>query len=259
MFNQRFARFRGGMYGRRPSTPVADPTDHYLRQAVEWVARRNTFNPGPYVPEDPNETDENRDWNTKMWRRGLGNLDDYNFIYTTLVRNGLDVVLNLPDLPEGEDFFWEPTSAFWTDARYNLLRINTIPGPLWLNFVASDYRHTTPNYEFHISLCYQDELWSWFREDRDYNKIIEWIQRYRILQTRYNGRSARLMGKLTGGLGLELDARTRVDGLDPPYIVADVEGGDEDVRYVHTLLGHIPRPRNAGKADQPLHVSLLID
>ena len=260
MFRQRFARFRGGMHGApTPSPPVTDPHDTYLWRAVEWANSRRTLDPGPYVPRDPDEDDTNRDWNMNMWRRGLGNPDDENFIKQTLERNGLDVVLHIPDIPDGEEFLWTQDSPWWTNAaNYNLMQIQTNPGPLWLNFIASDFRHTDPNFHFHISLCYHWELWTWFEEDYNKEKIREWIRAYRRMQRRYDGRKARLMGEIHGGHVFYLDDRTRVEGLSPMENLFDGEGGDPDVRYVHKLPGHKFTDHQA-KSNQPLHVSLLID
>lgn len=254
-------RFRGDLIQQSPSTPVTDPTDWYLSQATQWSHGRRDLDPGPYVAQDPDESARDAEWNANLHRRGLGDPDDYNYVYKIIKDHGLDVVLHLPDLPPGEEFLWTETSLFWTDPdqKYNLMKINTVPGPLWLNFVASNYPRAFPGFEFHISLCYQWELWEWFTQDWDKDKIRTWIQKYREVQRRYNGRKARIMGKITGGHGLELDSRCRVEGLQPPHIVFDGNGGDEDVRYIHRLPGHRPFSKRGAKSEQDLHISLLID
>ena len=257
----RMSRFRGDLMQQSPSAPVRDPTDAYLIEATNWSHQRRNLDPGPYIAQDPNESERDAEFNANMWRRGLGDYTEYNYVYRTIRENGLDVVLHLPDLPDGEEFSWTHNSLFWTDPdqKYNLMKINTIPGPLWLNFVASNYPRVFPGFEFHLSLCYQWELWEWYAQDWDQDKIRTWIRRYREVQRRYNGRKARLMGTLTHGHGLQIDNRCRVEDLDPPNIVFDGPGGDADVRYIHRLPGHGPFTRRNAKSEQDLHVSLLID
>ena len=150
-----------------PSAPVRDPTDSYLIEATKWSHERRNLDPGPYIAQDPNESERDAEFNANMWRRGLGDYTEYNYVYRTIRENGLDVVLHLPDLPDGEEFLWTHNSLFWTDPdqKYNLMKINTIPGPLWLNFVASNYPRAFPGFEFHLSLCYQWELWEWYTQD----------------------------------------------------------------------------------------------
>jgi hypothetical protein len=238
-----------------PSQPVNPQGDHHLDAAVQWSnQRRNLRFPPPAQEQNPKW-----DW---LIERGLGNWEDYQWIYRTIVASGLDCVLEIDELPAGNDFFWNFDSVFWTDHKYNLLKIKTRPGPLWLNFIASDYRREDPDWPFHLSLCYRKELWAWFQEDRNEEKIKEWIRRYRVIQNRYHGRRARLMTNqnLTSGHTFVISTDTRVEGLRPPHVVSDEPGGDQDVEYVHKLPGHIipEKEEDKGKADQDLHVSLIV-
>jgi hypothetical protein len=254
---QTFSRFRqlpqlevGEWTAPAPSRPVDRRGDDDLERAVQWSNERRGLH---FEKPDPPQ-DEQWDW---LVDRGLEDPRDYYWIYENIVRSGLDCVIEIDELPEGINWFWDARSAFWTEHRYNLIKIKTMPGPLWLNFIASDKPRENPDYPFHISLCYRDELYEWYKEDRDHRKIIEWIERYRKIQRRYNGRRARLMTdqRLTRGHTFVIGPRTRVEGLTTPHIIYDGPGGDTDVRYVHTLPGHTHR---GGKADQDLHVSLIM-
>ncbi len=49
----------------------------------------------------------------------------------------------------------------------------------------------------------------------------EWIGHYNATREKYNGRRARLRGRLAGGFTLELNGATQMKGLDEPHTLFD--------------------------------------
>jgi hypothetical protein len=186
--------------------------------------------------------------------RGLFNPRDRKWVMDAMTYYGLDVILEIPELP---DYLTYYSSDFWKDYAWNLIKINLTPGPLWIDFIASSF--DMKDYHYHISLCYRDELWDWWdSQGREIETMDTWIANYNIMRQRYNGKRARLRGRITGGYTLQLNGETRVEGLDEPFILWDgssgyscwAEGanvredeseiteGDQAVRYVHMLPGN---------------------
>lgn len=280
----------GRPFAMRGGTNPFPADDDYLQRVLDWRSNAiATVNPGNYeVPEpaDDSEWDE-WDWNRSAFIRGLTQ-DDWilNYLKGAIEFYGLDVTLRIPALPfddsTTETFLhnWQDRyHAIWTDEAYNLIQIYTDHGPSWVEFVASNYQ--TPNHH-HISLCNSWELWDWYKylwknvgpEVAD-NAAVQWWTKYKVIRARYDGKRARLKGKLTRGLTLSLNEDSRVDGLHPPYIVWDGFSGsgydvvancDPDVHYVHTLPGSnfqmlvdTEQGNSAHyKSLQHMHVSLLI-
>ena len=170
-----FSRFSsrkvGGMHhGRHPSTPHqgGDPTNYHLRQARDYLDTQLQYNPGRFeTPEPPQETPEWDTWEGErdMWERGMRqtgqNAGLEQWIHDTISMQGLDVVLRMRPLPDGYDWFWDQHSEFWTSDDWNLIKVYTIPGPLFLTFIASDYQ-IHPAVQYHISIVYRKELWQWY-------------------------------------------------------------------------------------------------
>jgi hypothetical protein len=195
--------------------------------------------------------------------RGLFNPRDRKWVMDAMTYYGLDVILEIPELPipsQPNQRYWylsNKYSGFWQDYDWNLIKINLTPGPLWIYFIASNFDMKDNHY--HISLCYRKELWEWWEYLKwDMDTMDDWITQYNIMQQRYNGKRARLRGKITGGYTLQLNGETRVEKLDKPFILWDgssgyscwAEGanvredeseiteGDQAVRYVHMLPGN---------------------
>ncbi len=98
---------------------------------------------------------------------------------------------------------------------------------------------------------------------------------YQVIRERYDGKRARLRGRLTTGNTLQLDETCKVADLDIPHILWDGFSGvgndihpdcDPQMLFVHTLPGNNFQELIAQKqiisgeckAQQHMHVSLLI-
>ena len=238
-----------------------------LTQVRDWLQSRRNRAPSPPPMEVDDDDDEERkkarkeymDWHP----RGLHNPADRDWVVNTMWSYGLDVRLEIPELPipsqweARKEYLEYKYSYFWTHNDWNLIKINIHPGPLWIDFVASNFNIGDNHY--HISLCYRDELWDWWHlKGRTLASMDQWIHSYNTMRRRYDGKRARLRGRLTNGYTLALDGDTRVEGLDEPYIIydgfagfscwedggviqeADPEPtiGDHEVRFVHMLPGN---------------------
>jgi hypothetical protein len=223
----------------------------------------------------------------ETWTRGFS-MKDFAWLETQINISGLDVFLRIPRIPNNvnrvDQWFTNPQSKFWQGS--SLVSIDLDHGPLWLEFIASDFRHAS-DVHHHISLCYKKELWKWWETHQDMSLIQEWFDRYEAVRKRYDGRRARLYGDFTTGKTLKLNRYTRVEGLDTPHIIWDgmvaryvkdeydkevptmqLQNGytDDDVRFVHTLPGndfgirvaHWKESSAQYKSLQPLHVSMLL-
>ena len=124
-----------------------DHTDQ-LTQVRDWLqGRRNRAPPPPpmIIDDDDEEREkthkENKDWHP----RGLHNPTDRDWVASAMRYYGLDVTLDTPALPipsqwEARKEYLEYTySDFWTHDDWNLIKININPGPLWIDFVASNF------------------------------------------------------------------------------------------------------------------------
>jgi hypothetical protein len=248
-----------------------------------------TVAPGPYTVEEPEKhTNEHAewDWNRQMFVRGLSNDWDLQYIKDGIKWHGLDVILHIAPLPfrDPDDFIWNlewKNNPLWYK-DYKLLYIGIEHGPAWVEFIASDFR-TPTEYHYHVSLVYTYELKEWYdhlwhthgREFAD-AAATQWFMNYQIVRERYDGKRARLKGRLTNGLTLQINKDCKVEGLEAPYILWDGFSGatydvesncDQDMLFVHTLPGnnfherYVRKELNSGsyKSLQHMHVSLLLE
>ena len=181
-------------------------------------------------------------------------------------RSRCDFRIEMKPLPEGNHWLLDGRCEFWSGDQWRLFQVYTHPGPLFIPFIASNYIKD-PEQDYHISICYREELWNWYKHlesERGWeyaNGMLQrWVDTYRIVQTRYTGRHARLMGRLTRGSTLELDGHTQVDGVESPnHKLWDGPDGDPDMRFIHTLPGNnFPAGSRTHKSKQNFHVSLLL-
>jgi hypothetical protein len=224
-----------------PSAAPPDTDDWYLEQAVAWQKiekqkrKRKAFTepePEPAWVDDV-ETVEHQtwEWNKRLHETGfitdavVDPAPDLRYIKTTLERNGLDVVLRVPVLPDSDDTF---IAHGRNDPNNILLQIVLEPGPLFLEqCMISDFAPPVP---YHVSLIFTYEVGDYlWRQSSDKPEFWSRIRMFRALygrlRDRYHNRQARLMGRVTNGLSLELSRQTQVDGihsniLDDPDIIA---------------------------------------
>ena len=238
-----------------------------LQNIQNWLVQKRQYPVGdPPAPPGADAEDWARreyETNSPWHQRGLSDPRSRGWIEDALTDYGLDVMLRIPALPLSENteerrnqlFSW--TSDFWSNYDWNLIKINIEPGPLWIDFIASDF--SIGDNHYHISLCYRRELGDWWAlKGYDMTVMNEWINHYENMKRHYDGKRARIKGHRTSGYTIELRGETRVEGLNEPYILWDgVKGfscwedegrmwvddpvrdpGDNDVFFVHTLPGN---------------------
>ena len=265
----------------RTSTPANrhDPTDTYLRWMREKLDSISDYAPPAFEQPQPQkyvegtwDTNPEYDewWGARDWyERGMTRPDESDIaweIEQTISQQGLDVILEMRPLPDGDDWFLDGRSTVWSSDEWNLFMIKTNPGPLFINFIASRYR-IDPTTHYHISIVYRNELLEWYNhleqtrgEDYAVRMLRRWFGTYRIIQSRYNGKHARLMGHLTRGRTLQLNDQTHVDGVGSErFKLWDGDGGDPDMQFLHRLPGNdFPVGSSSHKSKQDFHVSLLL-
>ena len=173
--------------------------DHSYRlgQISTWLRSRRGRPPSP-PPAEPEDDEGQQEHQSNMgWHpRGLFNPTDRDWVINAMWNYGLDVILEIPALPipwgkeQREVYLTNIYSPFWTHDDWNLIKINIHPGPLWIDFVASDFDIGDNHY--HISLCYRNELWDWWDfQARQLVAMDAWIHQYRKMRKRYHGKRAR--------------------------------------------------------------------
>ena len=269
----------------------AGEVDWELQRARRWLEdrqgrakRRGVAFP---EPEPPRESEGRADWEWReaMWRRGLEDEAEFWWIHGVITRGGLDVRLRVGGIPfEGMgdaeiiECFQDSSHEFWTLDEFNLLKVDLELGPLWTEFVASDFVAPDGHHP-RISLCYRNEMWRWYGGLWQSDgaavagaAVVRWVRAWTRMRRRYDGAEARLRGRLSGGLTLQLVAGTTVEGGRGPLWDGHEQGGqgvsgdfDLDVHFVHTLPGnrfaqHVAagEPSSRFKALQHMRVSLLL-
>ena len=273
----------GGMHHQQTSSNSHGDIDpnYHLREIRGYLNSLLQFNPGAFLTPEPRKwatteaegvkTDAWYSWEYErdMWERRLRQTGQHegleNWIKTTIYYQGLDVVLGMRTLPEGYDWFWDHHHDFWISDDWYLIQVITNPGPLFITFIASNYQ-VDPSTSYHISIIYRHELWEWYmhlyrsrgREHAN-TEAIRWIDTYRVVQARYDGKTARLRGRLTRGYTLELNEHTHVNGVESPdQKLWDGSGGDQEMHFIHRLPGNnFPEGGTRYKSKQEFHVSLL--
>ena len=173
-----FSRFSsrkvGGMHRGRPTSRPAsnstDPEDTYLKYMRDKLDTYSAYTPERFPQEQPQKYAMEGDWEaTPEWQawwdardrheRGLTRADEpdiENHIWQTISRQGLDVILEMRPLPDGNHWLLDGRCEFWSDDQWRLIQVYTHPGPLFIQFIASTSKiqNKTTIYPFVIEKSY---------------------------------------------------------------------------------------------------------